>query len=150
MSKTKGNLWILRPVHAFRMEADLFSKLEFCKENDTLFLLEDFPIQGGGNQTLWNLKDTVSASNATGNLVISNKPTFTPYLMGLVSQWNIEKIKEEQGKSIWLSHDLITATKIEIRSGTFSLERISFKDFYDPVRDNLLLDTIWLPQKNRN
>lgn len=92
--------------------------------------------QGDLYLTYWNRVDTISYTNTEDKPGYVSNLLFTKYMMGLVSQWNILKIKEEEKvNSSLIPKEPVYATRIIIRKNTYKVECVRFNDFFNLERD---------------
>ena len=120
----------------YRVQLDYLDKFEYSPQNDTIFILEMYEIQGNMLVTIWNRNKTLSYTNERGDFESKNEPLFTKYMMKLVSEWDIPEIrKEEETNSNILPSELIYATKIVFKKGKYQMDCIHFKEFFNIDRD---------------
>jgi hypothetical protein len=82
--------------------------------------------------------DTLSYSNETGSFDYDDEPKFIKYMMKLVSEWDISKIREEEKiHPNLLPGESVYATRIIIHNGKYKIGCFCFKDFFDFKRDNI-------------
>jgi hypothetical protein len=112
------------------------NELGYPKCNDTLFILEQYTLEGHFIFTIWNEKDTISYSNTTGSFEMTHKSLYTKYMMKLVSEWNLLEIrKEEEVNSNLIPQEIIYATRITLNNGDLNSNCMVFKDFFNFKRD---------------
>jgi hypothetical protein len=112
-------------------------EFNFSTINDTLFLLELPGIQGDYYFSVWNKKDTLSYFEEFGIYkLVHNKTVFTRYMMNLVSDWNINEIREEEkNHSNFSPSETIYATRIIINNKKYIIDCLEYKDFFNFDRD---------------
>ena len=111
---------------------DYLDKLGYSKENDTIYALEMDGIQGDFLFTVWNKDHTLSYTNVSGKLMLTERCLFTKHMMKLVSEWNIDEIrKEEKINKVSLPEETIFATRIIFNKGKYSIDCLTFNDFFN-------------------
>ncbi len=126
-----------KSLNFYRRQLDYLNKFEYSTQNDTIFILEMYGVQGNMLVTIWNKNKTLSCTNEQGDFECKNEPLFTKYMMKLVSEWNIPEIrKEEETNSNILPNELIYATKIVFKKGKYQIDCIHFKEFFNLDRDS--------------
>ena len=131
-----------------RQASNCFEQLRKVK-NDTIFLLENENDYSDPSisLTLWNRLDTLTYAsndcfyknqNGGKNFVKLNEVRFTKYMMKLVSEWDLEKIKKEDKENGGsLPQYRIFATRIILDSKKYKIECIFFRDFFNIKRDGM-------------
>ena len=128
-----GNFKVL---NSYRNQSEWWKKLKYSSENDTLFIIECWGVQGNFAFTIWSNSDTISYTNETGNFIFTNEPQFTKYMIQLVSDWNISQINlEEKINANLIPEEWILATRIIIKNKNYKIDCIRFKGFFDITRD---------------
>jgi hypothetical protein len=135
-SEFDDNMFI-KALNLYRKQSNWLDKLEYSNKGDTIFILELPGVQGNYNFTFWNKKDTISYTNETGSFEFTNNPLFIKRMMRLVSDWDIEGIKEEENiNSNLLPNETIYATRIIFLNKKYKIDSIRFKDFFNLERDS--------------
>ncbi|MCP9610506.1 hypothetical protein [Coprobacter tertius] len=94
---------------------------------DTLFILECRGVEGSYSYASWTRTDSVFCNDYDGKL--TQKSPFSYYVRGLISEWDIKKIKEaEERSSEFYSRDFVYATRIIFRGNLYNIDCICFKD----------------------
>lgn len=115
---------------------DYLDKLGYSKKNDTIYVLEMDGIQGDFLFTVWNKDHTLSYTNESGEFMQTERRLFEKYMMKLVSEWNIDEIrKEEKINKVSLPEETIFATRIIFNKGKYSIDCLTFNDFFNLKRD---------------
>jgi hypothetical protein len=131
-----GDTMLLKGLQAYREKSNILERLRYSPANDTVFALEMLGFQGDLYLTYWNRVDTISYTNTEDKPGYVSNLLFTKYMMGLVSQWNILKIKEEEKvNSSLIPKEPVYATRIIIRKNTYKVECVRFNDFFNLERD---------------
>ena len=131
-----GDTMLLIGLQAYREKSNILERLRYSAANDTVFALEMLGFQGDLYLTYWNKVDTISYTNTEDKPGYVSNLLFTKYMMGLVSQWNILKIKEEEkDNSSLIPKELVYAARIIIRKNTYKVECVRFNDFFNLERD---------------
>ena len=131
-----GDAMLLKGLQAYREKSNILERLRYSAANDTVFALEMLGFQGDLYLTYWNKVDTISYTNTEDKPGYVSNLLFTKYMMGLVSQWNILKIKEEEkDNSSLIPKELVYAARIIIRKNTYKVECVRFNDFFNLERD---------------
>ncbi len=134
--KEFGDSMDIKALNYYREQSKWFEKLNHSNKEDTIFILERPGIQGNFSFTFWNKRDTVTYTNATGSFEFKNEPSFTNYMMKLVSEWNITEIRlEENLHSNLLPSEMVYATIIIVKDKKCKIDCIRFKDFFKLERD---------------
>ncbi len=106
---------------------------------DTLYLLEGYNIETGTFYgTIWDKENSISYSYFREKLEVKSRPVFTDYQILSVTKWDVPAIrKEENINGNWLDNNLqINAFRCYKVGKRWRIEDISFKNFYNPKRDN--------------
>ncbi len=115
---------------------DYLDKLNYSKENDTIYILNMVGLEGDFYFTIWNRNNILSYTNVSGELMKTQQRLFTKYMMRLVSDWNITQIvKEEQLNKVTLPERVVYATKIIFKKEKYNIDCITFNDFFNLKRD---------------
>lgn len=131
-----GDTMLLKGLQVYREKSNMLERLRYFTPNDTVFALEMLGFQGDLYLTYWNKVDTISYTNTEGNPEYVGNLLFPKYMMGLVSQWNILKIKkEEKVNSSLIPKEPVYATRIIIRKNAYKVECFKFNDFFNLERD---------------
>lgn len=131
-----GDTMLLEGIQVYRAKSNMLERLRYSTANDTVFALEMLGFQGDLYLTYWDKVDTISYTNTEGKPEYVSNLLFTKYMMGLVSQWDILKMKEEEKvNSSLISKEPVYATRIVIRKNTYKVECIRFNDFFNLERD---------------
>ena len=131
-----GDTMLLKGLQAYREKSNILERLRYSAANDTVFALEMLGFHGDLYLTYWNKVDTISYTNTEDKPGYVSNLLFTKYMMGLVSQWNILKIKEEEkDNSSLIPKELVYAARIIIRKNTYKVECVRFNDFFNLERD---------------
>lgn len=131
-----GDTMLLEGLQVYREKSNMLERLRYSTVNDTVFALEMLGFQGDLYLTYWNKVDTISYTNTEGKPEYVSNLLFTKHMMGLVSQWDILKMKEEEKVNFSLiSKEPVYATRIIIRKNTYKVECIRFNDFFNLERD---------------
>jgi len=125
-----------KSLNSYRGQLDYLGKFEYSPQNDTIYILEMYGIQGNVLVTVWNRNKTLSYTNERGYFESKNEPLFTKYMIKLVSEWNILEIKKEEETNPMLPSELIYATKIIFKKGKYHIDCIYFRDFFNMERDS--------------
>lgn len=132
-----GDTMLLKGLRNYREKANILEKLRYSTVNDTLFVLEMLGFQGDLYLTYWNKADTISYTNRAGEPEYMNNTLFSKYMMQLVSQWNVQGIREEEKvNSSLLPNEPVYATRIIIQKNKYKIKCIRFDDFFNLNRDS--------------
>lgn len=126
-----------KSLNYYRTQLDYLAKFEYSSNNDTIYILEECGIQGNVLITIWNKNNILSYTNEQGYFESKHKSLFSTYMMTLVSEWNIPKIKSEEANSNMLPNELIYATKIIFDKDKYHIDCIYFNDFFNLERDGV-------------
>lgn len=133
----QGNQDIIgESLNIYRKQLDYLNRFEYSPQNDTVYILEMYGVQGNVLITVWNENKILSYTNERGFFENADKPLFTKYMMKLVSEWSILEIrKEEEINSNILPNELVYATKVVFNKGEYHIDCICFKDFFNLERE---------------
>lgn len=133
-----GDNILIQGLSLYRRQFNWDKELKYSQKKDTIFLLELPGIQGDYHYTFWNRVDTISYANNTGTFKLINEPSFTEYMMRLVSMWDIQGIKEAEKNNLNLfPSEIIYATRIIFRNNKYRIDCIRFGDFFNFERDRI-------------
>lgn len=122
-----------------RRKSDILRKMNASFMEDTIFILQTHRIVAVSCLilTVWNKKDTLSVSsdNSGDTFQITGNTEYTKYMMKLVSEWNMEEVKNEEIKNGVISPDLILVTRIIFNEKKYKIDCLYFSDFFDIKRD---------------
>lgn len=119
-------------------QLDFLSQLGYSKKNDTIYILDMVGIEGDYYFTIWNRNNTLSYTNVSGKLIQTEQRLFTRHMIKLVSEWNIPEIrKEEKINKVTLPERITYATKITFNKGKYSIDCLTFNDFFNLKRDGV-------------
>ncbi len=123
-----------------RMKAYLLDSSSFLKENlkDTLYIMEGYNIETGRFYgKIWNKNHQLSFSHLKGSVTLSQKSVFSDYQVKLISNWDTVQIrKEEKINGNWFDNNTLMSGYRCFRQGNdWQIEKIYFRDFFDPKRD---------------
>jgi hypothetical protein len=123
-----------------RMKAYLIDSSSFLKGRlkDTIYLLEGYNIETAiFYGRIWNSSKAVNYSYSKDVLTLQTLPVFTDYQIKLITNWDTVQIrKEEKGNGNWLDNNLlINGIRCYKKGGTWQIDEIYFKNFFNPKRD---------------
>lgn len=122
-----------------RKKSNILHKMNVSFMEDTIFILQTHRVVATSCLflTVWNKKDTLSVSsdNSGDTFLITANTEYTKYMMKLVSEWNMEEIKNEEKENGVISPDLIFVTRIIFNEKKYKIDCLYFNDFFDIKRD---------------
>jgi len=129
-------------IHNFyklRKKSNCLDKFSPVNENDTIFILDRFVDFNSLDlfSTHWNQRTQVSIKSINAGKTFSfvEGYTFTKYMLKLVSEWNLEEIKNEEVKNKVISSNGIFATRIIFNRKKYIIDCFYFNDFFNMKRD---------------
>jgi len=130
---------VINDFYRLRKNSNCMDKFPFLNENDTIFILDRFvdfnPLDLFS--THWNITNQISIKSDDAGKTFSfvEGYTFTKHMMKLVSEWNLEEIKEEEVKNKIISSNGIFATRIIFNGKNYKIDCVYFNDFFNLERD---------------
>ena len=117
----------LQAYHVCRKRLDVLNRLHIDPMNDTIYIMEsNFYF----NSTIFTRKALVSYNSSLRTtryrgipLEITGKPLYYPYMLKLVTRWNLKELKEEWGRymkipkekeTVWLTRIILSDKKYTI------------------------------------
>jgi hypothetical protein len=132
-----GNTMFVKTLNYYRQQIPWIKNVEGTNPRDTIYALELSGIQGEELFTYWNKQDTISYTYQDGAFSPTKNNLFTAYMMRLVSEWNISKIREEEEvNGNMLPSDSVYALRITFNTDNRHIECIRFKNFFNLKRDS--------------
>ncbi|MCR4700901.1 MAG: hypothetical protein K5757_08145 [Bacteroidaceae bacterium] len=104
--------------------------LQYNKDNDTIFIMQEAGILGEFDFIIWNSKMFLFYGFENKTFVRVDRTGLSKYAIQLVNDWNIDKIKEEDAKGArFIPSYSIDALRIILKDGTCTVDYIDFVDF---------------------
>lgn len=126
--------------YKYRKETGVFNKLKINLNNDTIFILEMHGDLSNSHylSSAWNKLGLISYDYDKDSLKYENTPMFGVYMLKLISEWDVEKIRvEEKVNSNMVPNTIIYATRIIFENKKCTIDCIRFKDFFNLERDRM-------------
>lgn len=113
--------------------------LKYSTDNDTIFLLQAYDVQGYIYLTVWNSTDTLSFCSGSSfeRKIRDDDIVKKNYRVKYVGKWDIDKIKElEKENDSYLILPRLTyyATRVIFKKGIYLIDCIRFRNFVNPEK----------------
>lgn len=130
--------FMVEKLYELRKKSRCLNRFSPFEKKDTIFIFEKF---GGGDGfnlsnlfiSCWNKKKKISILtkdlNKTYN--ISNDIYINPYLVKLISSWDLIEIKKEEKNNRLIDGGYCIATRIIIQDEKYTIDSISFNEFFN-------------------
>lgn len=123
--------------YEIRMKVDSLSKFCSSESTDTIFFLESFSVEDGTYYgKIWDKNNKIEYTYYDGNFDFSQKDIFTLYACGLLENWDLAAIRNEEKLNSTMTSPLtIFGSRAIIKKGKVETDCIRFKEFYNLERD---------------
>lgn len=126
--------------YKYRKETGVFNRLNINLKNDTIFIIEMHGDLSNNHyfSSAWNKLGLISYEYDENSLSYQCTSLFGVYMLKLVSEWDVEKIRvEEKVNSSMIPNTIIYATRIIFENKKCKIDCIRFKDFFNLERDRM-------------
>lgn len=130
--------WEVNKFHSIRMEQIKSERFDVFQNSDTVFLLEayDFVTKNAFFGCIWDRKRTRWYAQEGETLNINKHYIFSKYMRGLIEEWNVNGIREEEKAHPTIGDISNICGCMVIRSAKeLKVHCINFNDFFVLERD---------------
>jgi len=114
-------------ITKYRKRIHFFNDIKYNPQQDTIYILELYGLQGELRVTIWNKSSLISYECQSLNKI--NEPKFQNYMMRLVESWNIEKLIKEGENDTFIPQYWIYVSRVIIKNNRVKIDCDRFKEF---------------------
>ena len=114
-------------ITKYRKRIHFFNDIKYNPQQDTIYILELYGLQGELRVTIWNKSSSISYEDQSLNK--TNEPQFDNYMMRLVESWNIEKLIKEGENDTFIPQYWIYVSRVIIKNNRVKIDCDRFKEF---------------------